>query len=58
MVDLRDDLGVPEAPGAAVVEGDAGALVGADQHAVAVGGIDPELVVVLAAGRALERLER
>ena len=28
VVDLRNDLGVPEAPGAAVVQGDAGALVG------------------------------
>ena len=33
------------------------ALVGADHHALAVGGIDPELVVVLTAGRALEGLE-
>ena len=49
--------GVPEAPGLAVIERDAGALVGADQHALAIGGIDPELVVVLAAGRALEWLE-
>ena len=57
VVDLRDGLGVPEAPGLAVVESDAGALVGADEHAFAVGGIDPELVVVLAAGRALEGLE-
>src|SRR5215469_5692481 len=28
VVELRNDLGVPEAPGAAVVQGDAGALVG------------------------------
>ena len=57
VVDLRNDLGVPEAPGAAVVQRDARALVGADQHAVAVRGVNPELVVVLTAGRALEGLK-
>src|SRR4029077_18528641 len=57
VVDLRNDLGVPEAPGAAFVEGDTGALVGADQHAVAVRGVNPELVVVLTTGRALEGLK-
>src|SRR5580658_7624771 len=34
VVDLRDGLGVPEAPGLAVIKGDAGALVGADEHAM------------------------
>ena len=57
VVDLRDGLGVPKAPGFSVVEGDAGALIGADEHVLSVGGIDPELVVVLAAGRAFEGLK-
>src|SRR5580658_5730247 len=57
VVDLRNGLGVPEAPGAAVVQRDAGALVGANQHAMAVGGVNPKLVVVLTAGRALESLK-
>ncbi len=57
MVDLRDGLGVPETPGTAVIERDADTLVGADHHALAVGGIDPEIVVILAAGGALEGME-
>src|SRR5581483_1019470 len=57
VIDLRNELGVPETPGAAVVQGDAGPLVGADQHAVAVRGVNPQLVVVLTARRALEGLK-
>src|SRR6185437_12848672 len=57
VVDLCDGLGVPEAPCLAIIHGNAGALVGADHHAFAVGRIDPEFVVVLAAGRALEGFE-
>src|SRR6185437_12626381 len=58
MVDLPEGLVVPGAPGLAVVEGDAGPLIGADQHAVAIGRVNPHVVVVFAAGRALERSER
>jgi hypothetical protein len=57
VIDLGGGLVVPTAPTAAAVDADDGALVAAQHHAVAVGGVDPELVVVVAAGRALDRGE-
>ena len=57
VVYLRHVLGVPHAPGVAAIEGDRCALVGAEHHTLAVGGVDPLLVVVFAAGRTLVGLE-
>src|SRR6185437_1863610 len=58
VIHLPDGLVVPRAPRLAVVERDAGALIGADQHAVAVGRVNPHVVVVFAAGCALEGRKR
>ena len=58
MVDLRDRNLVVAAPRLAAVERDRRALIEAEEHALAVGRIDPRDVRVLAAGRALERDER
>src|SRR4029079_1112140 len=57
VVDLRNRDWIPEAPGLSAVELDSRSLIPAGEHALAVAGIDPHHVVVLASGRALERLE-
>src|SRR6185437_11109709 len=56
-VDLRGGLVVPGRPGGAVVEADGCALIHAEDHAAAVGRVNPEFVVVVAAGSALEGSE-
>src|SRR5216683_6478926 len=58
-VDLRRRLVQPRAPRRMLAEPlhrDDGALIAAENHAVAVRRIDPELMVVVTAGRSLERL--
>ena len=57
MVELPRRLVVPEAPALAAVHAYARALVCAQDHPLRVVGGDPEHVIVLAARRALERLE-
>src|SRR5664279_2536748 len=52
VIELPDRLVVPGGPRLAVVETDGCALIGANYHARSVLGIDPELVVVVAARRA------
>src|SRR5213076_878310 len=54
VIDLLGRLVVPRAPRRPAVERDDGALIVAEQHALAVGGIDPQLLRVVAAGRAFE----
>ncbi len=58
VVELRGRLVVPRTPRAASVERHDGALVGAEYHAVGARGVDPQLVVVVAAGRALDGFPR
>ena len=58
VVELRGRLVVPGAPGLPAVHADDGALVGAEDHAARIGRIDPQLVVIVAARRALQRQER
>ena len=55
---LRRRLVVPRAPRLAAVDRDRRALIGGDQDDVAVRGVDPDRVVVVAARRALDRPER
>src|ERR1035437_5711823 len=54
VIELRGGLVVPTAPGGAVVDRDGGALVGCQQDDVGVQRIDPDGVVIVAAGRALD----
>src|SRR5215472_5974545 len=54
MVDLLGGLIVPGAPRRTAIERDDGALVEAEQNALAIRGIDPHLLRVVAAGRTLE----
>src|ERR1019366_4686735 len=54
VVELRRGLVVPTAPGGAVVDGDCGALIGGQQDDVGIQRIDPDAVVIVAAGRSLE----
>ena len=58
MIDLLGGLVVVRGPGAAAIERDHRALVQPHQHALAIGGIDPQLLRIVAAGRALEAGER
>ena len=58
MIDLLHRLVIPRAPRRAAVECHDGALIVAEQHALAVGGIDPQLLRIVAAGRAFEAGER
>ena len=58
VIDLRDRYLVIAAPGLPAVERHRRALIEAEQHPLAVGRIDPDLVRVLTAGRALECAER
>src|SRR5277367_5756537 len=54
VVELRAGLVVPTAPGFAAVDGDGGALVGREQNDARIFGIDPDCVIVVAAGSAFE----
>src|SRR5271170_1226534 len=54
VVELRAGLVVPTAPGIAAVDGDGGALVGGQQNNFGIFGIDPDGVVVVAAGCAFD----
>ena len=54
MIELAGRLVVPVAPGPACVDADRGALVAGDDHAFGVLRIDPDVVIVVAARRALE----
>ena len=58
MIELSDRLVVPVAPRLSAVERHARALIGAEQHALAVRRIDPHAVIVFAARGALEHGER
>src|SRR5438093_6931640 len=51
VIKLRGRLVVPGAPGLPAVHGDEGALVAHEQNDVGVVGVDPEVLVVVAAGR-------
>ena len=54
MIELRRGLVVPGAPGLATVETDGGSLVRAQHHAGGIFRINPELVIVITAGRAAQ----
>jgi hypothetical protein len=54
VVDLRSGLVVPGAPGLCAVDGDDGSLIAGEDHAVAIFRVNPELVVVIATGRAFD----
>ncbi len=56
-VDLGGRLVVPGAPGVAAIERDRGALIDAEELPVTVGGVDPELLRIVAAGSALVTVE-
>ena len=58
VVERRGRLREPGAPRLAAVQRDDGALVDDEQHDVRVVRIPPDVLVVVAAGRALERHER
>jgi hypothetical protein len=55
VIKLRGRLVVPGAPRFATIHTDRSALVRREEHDVRVLGIDPERVIVVAAGRAFER---
>src|SRR5579884_2258553 len=57
VIELPGGLVVPGAPGFAAVEGDGGALIGSEHHVQGIGGIDPDLVIIVAAGRAADDAE-
>src|SRR5689334_8003728 len=57
VIKLRRWLVKPTAPGAAAIHTYASALVTAKDHALRVAGINPESVIVVAAGRAFNRGE-
>ena len=54
VIDLGGGLVVPGAPCLSVVHADDGTLVAAEHHALAVSGVDPDLVVVVAARSSLD----
>ena len=54
MIELRRRLVVPTAPGQAPIEADRGSLVRSEDHAGGISGIDPKLVIIIAAGRAAQ----
>src|SRR5438045_6175197 len=58
MVNLLRRLVVPRRPRLPAVERDDGALIVAEQHALVVGRIDPQLLRIVAARRAFEAGER
>ena len=55
MIELRGWLVVPGGPRPAAVDRDRGTLVGREQHHVRMQRIDPDSLVVVAAGRSFER---
>src|SRR6266550_7052815 len=55
VIKLRCRLVVPGTPGLGAVHGHNRALIAADDHAVWIFGINPELMIVVPAGRALDR---
>src|ERR1019366_123495 len=57
VIHLGGGLIEPRAPGLPAVQGDVGALVGAQQHAPRFGGVDPQDVIIVAARRAFEDAE-
>src|SRR5215472_8267605 len=57
MVELRRRLVVPGAPDLAAIDADADALVAAKDHALGIRRIDPQGMIVVAAGSALNRSE-
>src|SRR5712691_11402189 len=54
MVQLRRRLVVPRAPSLSAVDRDHGALIGDEQDDVRIAGVDPEILIIVAAWRALE----
>jgi hypothetical protein len=57
VVELRRRLVVPGTPGAAAIHADGGALVHGQQDDIGILGVDPDGVIVVAAGRAFNRGE-
>ncbi len=54
VIHLRGGLVVPGAPGFAAVDGDDGALIAHDEDDIGVVGVDPDALVIVAAGGAAE----
>ena len=54
MVDLRGGLVVLGAPGLRAIDADHGPLVAREHHALRVSRVDPDLVIVIAAGSAFD----
>ena len=54
VIELRGRLVVPGAPGLAAVQADGGTLVGCQQDDAGVVGVDPDGVIIVAAGRAFD----
>jgi hypothetical protein len=57
VIELGGGLVVPRAPGLARVDGDNRALVACEEKDVGIVGVDPDCVVIVASGRALESRE-
>ena len=57
VIDLAGRLVVPRGPGLAAIHADGRALIAAHDHVIGVRGIDPERVIVVAAGSALVGFE-
>src|SRR5258708_30202700 len=57
VIELRRGLVVPRTPAPAVVHAHAHALVAAENHALRVGRINPQGVIIIAAGSALDSFE-
>src|ERR1700730_13262765 len=55
VIDLRGWLVVPGAPGRGSIHAYNSPLIAGDDHSLWIVGIDPELVIVVAAGRAFDR---
>ena len=58
VVELRGRLVVPTAPSGAAVDADGGALIAREQEDLRILGVDPDGVVIIAAGRAFDGGER
>src|SRR5512141_1672552 len=54
VIELARRLVVPAAPGRTAVDGHHRALVGAGDHALRIGRVDPQVVVIVATGRTLD----
>src|SRR5260370_26582853 len=55
VINLRRWLVVPRTPGHSGVNGYDRALIARQNHSLRIGGIDPELVIIVATGRAFDR---